>query len=899
MTIYFVNPVDGDDTNDGLSSESPLRTVGHATSLLDAGDVLRLHAGSVYGPATVFPAALAGTPMAPILIEPYAGTEAVFDGRLRDPDLGGVPNDQWEPVSDGHTDEWRSRQILDERLPGSRNAARVRYGAFGHSRIRLITYARIEDLRATNESFHAVPLSDARDAGGPLVKDRTRKQPWTYLGPGLHWLFENPDDPDDRRGRVHVRLSRTHLHAAGTRDYTGTSDPNQVPLALTPEGRIALRVASSHVVLRNLVIANGGTTTLNVTRDARNVTFDHCTVYGGRFGVRVSGEAAGITFAHCIFDGGLAPWTVRSDVKAEYSFIDADGRTVSNGTGSETHDILVISHAADNVAFDHCTFRRAHDALQIGGSDASVHHCLFEDLNDEVVQFHAPSNAHVYKNLFRQVLHPFSFALEQGGGPIFIYRNVVDQRLPTRGYRTLPPDTPAAHIFRYGASYKTGHPMPAVHIYQNTFVAADRDDKASALSLLFARSDLSADAARVHLNNLVVGLDLDLPYTWAAAPSALRRSDGNLWHAPQREDAPVALFQRPDRSIERVRTLARLHELGWELASTFAEPKLVNFDDEIFQHGLYLGDELPHNDWRPAPGSPAVGAGVPLPDDLIDPDRPPAAARPDIGAMPAGGPPLRVGVDEAVVLPAPNTPIARAGPDQLVIDSDGDGFAPVTMNGTQSTTPTGSIVGYIWTSQGDAVATQPVATLTLPEGDHYLRLQVTNTAGLTDTDGLRIEITPPTPHGDNLVRNGGFEDDTVAWQVTSASIVSSPVHTGRRALRINPFGSARQRIPITPTVRYRVSAWARRADLPGRRRCGSASCSSTTATPVIATTDLAFAPSASYAFRQGSVVAPKAAVAMDLVLGGSGDARLRRRRASARRQPAGQRRIRDPSTKRP
>ena len=318
----------------------------------------------------------------------------------------------------------------------------------------------------------------------------------------------------------------------------------------------------------------------------------------------------------------MAPWTVRSDIKSEYDFVDTDGTKAHNGMGAETHDMLVVTHAADTVEFDHCAFRRAHDAVQLGGDDVSIHHCLFEDVNDEVVQFHRTSNARVFKNLMRQVLHPFSFALEQHGGPVYIYRNVIDQRLPTHGHRTLPPDAPAAHVSRYGASYKTGFPMPATYVYQNTFVGADRDDKGSALSVLFARSDLSPSSARIHLNNIVVGLDVDEPLMWATPPSPVRRSDGNLWYSPQRIDAPLALRDLPGGAIERIRTVERLHELGWELTSRFIAPRLRNFDDEIFQHGRYLGDEQPNNDWRPAPGSPAISAGIDLPDNLPDPDRP-------------------------------------------------------------------------------------------------------------------------------------------------------------------------------------------------------------------------------------------------------------------------------------
>jgi hypothetical protein len=320
MSVYFVDPVEGDDNTDGTSQEKPFKTIEHAIPELRAGDVLRLHAGTVYGPSTVFPREMAGSAEEPIVVEPYAGTEVTFDGRITDPALSAVPNDLWERAPGGHPDEWRTRKTLDEPQPGSREQSRVRYGAFADTRLRLITYSRMEDLRATDESFHNVPLSDPRPAGGPLQEDPARKTPWTYLGPGLRWVFENPDDPEDRRGRVHVRLSPTNLNAPGTQDYAGPSDPNQVALALTPEGRVVLRVGASNVEFRHVAIANGGTVTLIVTEHARNVTFDHCALYGGRFGMRVSGNADGVTFKHCTFDGALAPWTVRSDVKSRYTY---------------------------------------------------------------------------------------------------------------------------------------------------------------------------------------------------------------------------------------------------------------------------------------------------------------------------------------------------------------------------------------------------------------------------------------------------------------------------------------------------------------------------------------------------------------------------------------------------
>jgi hypothetical protein len=887
-SIYYVDPVTGDDnTNDGLSPATPFKTIAHASQELAAGDTLRLHAGSIYGPTTAF-SGLAGTLEAPIDVEPYAGTEVVFDGRITAPDFATVPNSEWEPVPGGHPEEWRTRQILDEPQLGGPDAGEVRHGALADSGIRLIAYSRIEDLRATNESYphEPVPLSDPRPAGGPLEKDLTRKRPWTYFGPGLAWVPEHLADAEDRRGRVHVRLSRTHLRTPGIRDYAGSSDPNQVALALTPERRVVVRVAGSNLRFRNLFIANGGERTL-IIQQSRNVTFDHCTVQGGRFGVRMAELADGVRFEHCTFDGGLAPWTMRSDVKESYTYIDPVLGRQPNGTGRLTHDHLVLV-AADNVEFDSCTFRRGHDALQLGGTNVSVHHSLFEDLNDEVMQFNFAINVRIYKNLIRQVLHPLSFLdhdkdPERRSGPVYVYRNVIDQRVPTRGYRALPPDTPVPHVWRYGASHKLGHPMPDVYVFQNTFISSHLDDKADALTPLFNNGFRSPEAPRIHLNNLLVGLNLDLPYSFAMPTAANRRSQGNLWYQAHRDDAALFMFQRPDGSSEPVETLAGLHELdgGWELGSRFedpkqgpqADPQLVNFDDEFFDHGRYLGDAYPDNDFGPAPGSPAIAAGVALPPELLDldPDRPTDSSFPDIGAIPAGSPPLRVGADQAVVLPAPATPVAHAGPDQLLVDADHDGFEPVTVDGTGSVDPGGTITQYRWTEPGVTLASAATATLALAEGDHYLRLTVTNSAGNTDTDGLQVQIRPPQPHGDNLLRCPGFEETPCGWALRHAWIVASPVHSGRRALTMDPlFGQpiAHQRVLISPGATYRISAWVRRGMIPVPPLLVRAVFVDNDDTQ-LQTTDFPFAAGAEYVYREGTTVAPQGAVAMDLFLGGN------------------------------
>jgi len=70
-----------------------------------------------------------------------------------------------------------------------------------------------------------------------------------------------------------------------------------------------------------------------------------------------------------------------------------------------------------------------------------------------------------------------------------------------------------------------------------------------------------------------------------------------------------------------------------------ADPKFLSF---------HAGEDA-KNDYRLTDDSPAVKQGIVLPDDLEDPLRPQDGARPDIGAIPLGGEPLRVGIDARIV----------------------------------------------------------------------------------------------------------------------------------------------------------------------------------------------------------------------------------------------------------
>jgi PKD domain-containing protein len=786
---YFVDPVNGADVAANGSQQAPWRTVAYAVGRIGllppaskAGLVLNLRANALY-PPLVLPPSVQGTDAAPIVIQPYDGDRVVFDGgepRFRQPGA-------WERVP-GQADEWRTRDTFTT-LP----TERIAWGQLMDSKLRLITYATLEDMRAANESFVTVPNSDPRP--GHPAKEPADKILFTYIGPGLFYVFENAEQTV---GRVHLRLSSTHLNAPGIQDYQGGGDPNAMNLSIARATRLPLQVSTQNLVLRNLVFQNGGRSTVTVEANSRNITFDHCTVYGSRFGLVIAGDTSGLRFHHCTFDGGLAPWTTRTDVK--------------DNVGSETHDILVI-HAASRSEYVNCTFRHGHDALQLLGDQIEVRDSLFEDINDEVFQYVATvSNVRVHGNVVRQALMANSFHANPTGGPIYFYRNVVDQRVPTRGYRILPPDAPAPFIWRYGADYKDGL-TPPFHVYQNTYLASHPAEKSSFVSQMFYADPT---APRSALNNLRLVLNLDRTLSRVPSASSPGTADGNVWYRFHPDPEP--LFRSPlfASGSKPYFTFDQLWAdfPDWERHSRYADPQLANFTDEYFDFQA----AYPNTDFRPAAGSPAQGGGIELPADLPD-DFSPGTSPPDVGARPVGGPVMAVGVAAATVFPDATVPIALAGPDQVVRDADEDGFERVTLDASASHDPDGSLSTYTWSIGGRNVLTSaaPQATLYLPEGDHYVRLVVTDNTGKSDSDAVRVRVVPLSP-GENLLACAGFEDVPCdRWTGASGTLTATPteVHSGARALRLNQNGSLQrvsQVVPISPGV-YTVSGWLKTLSL--------------------------------------------------------------------------------------
>lgn len=192
---------------------------------------------------------------------------------------------------------------------------------------------------------------------------------------------------------------------------------------------------------------------------------------------------------------------------------------------------------------------------------------------------------------------------------------------------------------------------------------------------------------------------------------------------------------------------------------------------------------------------------------------------PDVGARPIDAPVMAVGVDGATRYPATGVPVALAGPDQTIVDANGDGFELVTFDASTSHDPDGSISTYTWTLRGRTVSktANPVAKLYLSEGEHYLRLVVTDNAGNVDSDAVKIRILPVSP-GENRLACPGFEETPGAGWVNEGGTVTSAAgeaHSGARAVRMVQNGLPQrlsQRVPVSPGV-YTVSSWLRTRSL--------------------------------------------------------------------------------------
>ncbi len=85
-------------------------------------------------------------------------------------------------------------------------------------------------------------------------------------------------------------------------------------------------------------------------------------------------------------------------------------------------------------------------------------------------------------------------------------------------------------------------------------------------------------------------------------------------------------------------------------------------------------------------------------------------------------------------------PIANAGIDQTIEDSDMNGSETATLDGSGSFDSDGSIVSYKWEEEGNQIATGVSPSVNLAVGTHTLTLIVTDDEGATGNDDVVITV---------------------------------------------------------------------------------------------------------------------------------------------------------------
>jgi len=133
--------------------------------------------------------------------------------------------------------------------------------------------------------------------------------------------------------------------------------------------------------------------------------------------------------------------------------------------------------------------------------------------------------------------------------------------------------------------------------------------------------------------------------------------------------------------------------------------------------------------------------------------------------------------DDSVVITvneANQPPVADAGDDQSVTDTDDGGDESVTLDGSGSSDSDGTIAGYVWKEGSTQIATGSGPNVTLDVGVHTITLTVTDDDSAADTDTVAITVNAPSSGTtlsiedfDNQTLDGGFtyDDDSTepAW----------------------------------------------------------------------------------------------------------------------------------------
>jgi len=146
-------------------------------------------------------------------------------------------------------------------------------------------------------------------------------------------------------------------------------------------------------------------------------------------------------------------------------------------------------------------------------------------------------------------------------------------------------------------------------------------------------------------------------------------------------------------------------------------------------------------------------------------------------------------------------PIADAGPDQVVTDSDGDGSEDVMLSGSGSSDVDGTIERYSWTEGGTEIATGEAPTVTLPTGEHEIELTVEDDGGRTAQDSVGITVHVLCEAVTDLSCSSVGADVQLTWTNVSA-YTGLNVYRDAVLIATEPAGTTSYLDPAVPTGTY-------------------------------------------------------------------------------------------------
>ncbi len=116
-----------------------------------------------------------------------------------------------------------------------------------------------------------------------------------------------------------------------------------------------------------------------------------------------------------------------------------------------------------------------------------------------------------------------------------------------------------------------------------------------------------------------------------------------------------------------------------------------------------------------------------------------------------------IGSDKVTITVTDGNPIAKAGEDQTIIDSDGNGKGSVQLDGSESTDPDGEITKWEWKSNNKVLAETETATVELPSGENKVTLIITDNDGNMASDEVIINVVPDVATGAKVTASSTSE----------------------------------------------------------------------------------------------------------------------------------------------